>query len=75
MRGMDQTTARRRAKELGGIARSARNPERYKMWQFGGWGLRDDVWVVTDLSMNVMLDNGEERNYPLRIRDVSDLDE
>lgn len=68
MRGMDQATARRRAKELGGVARSARNPERYQMWQFGGWGLHDDVWIVTDVGITVVLDDGEEQNYPVRIK-------
>lgn len=42
--GMDQGSARRRAKELGGIARSAR-PGR-NGWITGGWPTAGDVWIV-----------------------------
>lgn len=42
--GMDQGSARRRARELGGIARSVR-PGR-NGWIIGGWPMAGDVWIV-----------------------------
>lgn len=56
---MDQVTARRRAKELGGIAVSVRHPSRSKKWRIGGWPLPDDVWIVVSMDMKKVLDDGE----------------
>lgn len=64
--GMTQEQARRRARELEGIAVSARNPEKYKQWRLGGWPQADDVWIVVSLDMSVVLDDGEATNYPTR---------
>lgn len=67
MAGMDQGAARRRARELGGIAVSARNPEKCKKWRLGGWPQADDVWIVISLDRTVVLDDGESRNYAARL--------
>lgn len=55
--GYDQTTARRRAKFLSGIAVSARKGSTGK-WITGGWAKADDVWIVLDLTGTVVLDDG-----------------
>lgn len=75
MRGMEQGEARRRAKELGGIALSARNPERCKPWRLGGWPLADDVWIVISLDHSVILDDGEEQNYSSTIWPLGEKEE
>ncbi len=54
---MDQTTARRRAKELGGIAVSAR-PESTGRWNLGGWPTEKDVRIVVSLDRKQGLDDG-----------------
>lgn len=54
---MDQTTARRRAKELGGIAVSAR-PGSTGRWNLGGWPTEKDVWIVVSLDRKQVLDDG-----------------
>jgi hypothetical protein len=61
--GMDQGTARRRARELGGIALSARpkNSERGG-WLIGGWGQANDVWIVVSLDKKEVLDDGESQS-------------
>lgn len=65
--GMDQTSARRKARELNGVAVSARNPDRNtpngdisQMWRIGGWPLKDDVWIVVDRERKVVLCDHEE---------------
>lgn len=64
--GMEQGEARRRARELGGIAVSARNPEKYRRWRLGGWPQADDVWIVISVDRTVVLDDGESEPYSLR---------
>lgn len=54
--GLDQATARRRAKELGGIAISARKGLTGK-WNTGGWG-KPGVWIVVSLDRHAVLDDG-----------------
>ena len=57
--GMDQATARRRAKELGGVARSARRSTGADGgWHLGGWPSAADVWIVTALDGKTVLDDG-----------------
>lgn len=70
MKGMEQGQARRRARELGGIAVSARNPERCAPWRLGGWPLKDDVWIVVSLDRSIVLDDGEEQGYPVSFRQL-----
>lgn len=65
--GMDQGAARRRARELGGIAVTARNPEKVKPWRLGGWPKADDVWIVISLDRQVVLDDGGESPKPYSI--------
>ena len=55
--GMDQGTARRRAKELGGIAVSARRGSTGN-WNTGGWPSDKDVWIVVDPDRRTVLDDG-----------------
>lgn len=58
--GMDQSAARRRAKKLSGIARSAR-PGR-NGWIIGGWPHKDDVWIVVSPAAELLDDGaGEEQ--------------
>jgi hypothetical protein len=59
---MDQGTARRRAKELGGIAVSARKDKNGK-WVTGGWPSAKDVWIVLSLDGRVVFDDGDG-TYP-----------
>lgn len=63
--GMEQGEARRRARDLGGIAVSARNPEKYNRWRLGGWPEADDVWIVISLDRTVVLDDGSGRVYSM----------
>ncbi|MFE9833954.1 hypothetical protein ACFYP4_02225 [Streptomyces sp. NPDC005551] len=55
--GMEQGEARRRAKELGGIAVSARRGSTGN-WNIGGWPEAKDVWIVISLDQRVVLDDG-----------------
>lgn len=55
--GMDQGAARRRAKELEGIAVSARMGTTGR-WNLGGWPTEKDVWIVVSLDQRVVLDDG-----------------
>lgn len=48
--GLDQATARRIARELGGIAQQARMMPLTGRWRTGGWADKTTVWIVTDLS-------------------------
>lgn len=56
--GMDQGTARRRARELGGIAVSARKGSTGN-WITGGWPSDKDVWIVVAIDHPVVLDDGD----------------
>jgi hypothetical protein len=56
--GMDQGTARRRARELGGIATMARKGTTGK-WITGGWATKKDVWIVLSIDHQVVLDEGD----------------
>jgi len=57
---MDQTTARRRAKELGGIAIEAR-PRVTGGWLIGGWPhQKGATWIVVDLLKTQVLDDGSQ---------------
>lgn len=55
--GMEQGEARRRAKELGGIAVSARRGSTGN-WNIGGWPEANDVWIVISLDRRLVLDDG-----------------
>lgn len=57
--GLDQATARRRAKELGGIAVSARQGSTGR-WNLGGWPTEKDVWIVVSLDKKEVLDDGPD---------------
>jgi hypothetical protein len=59
--GLDQTTARRRAKFLHGIAVSARKGSTGR-WVTGGWAGVTDVWIVLTLDGKVVLDDGESQS-------------
>lgn len=61
-RGLDQVTARRRAKELEGVARGAKRLVRSGRWTYGIWANDPAaVWVVTDLDGTTILDSGPAR--------------
>jgi hypothetical protein len=65
-RGMDQTTARRRAKELEGVARGAKRLVRSGRWTYSIWsGDPAAVWIVTDLDGTTVLDSGPARRENL----------
>lgn len=55
--GMDQGAARRRARELGGIAVSAQRGSTGN-WNTGGWPCDKDVWIVVALDGRTVLDDG-----------------
>lgn len=59
---MDQSTARKRAKELGGIAKQAWLSDT-GTWMTGGWPSTPrkefTCWVVTDLAGREVLEHGE----------------
>jgi hypothetical protein len=63
---MEQGEARRRARELGGIAVSARKGSTGK-WTVGGWPSEKDVWIVISPGRSVVgggpmvLDDGENK--------------
>lgn len=59
---MNQAEARRRAKELGGLAVSAR--QRFDSggapagWNLGGWpGQKGETWIVVSLDKKTVLDD------------------
>jgi hypothetical protein len=59
---MEQGEARRRARELGGIAVSARPKNSLEGgWHIGGWPKAGDVWIVISLDGLVVLDDGSEK--------------
>jgi hypothetical protein len=59
---MDQTEARRAAKELGGIAVSARPKNSSRGgWLLGGWPHKSDVWIVVSLDKTEVLADGTEK--------------
>jgi hypothetical protein len=58
--GMEQGEARRRAKELGGVAVEARWSEAAGAWLTGGWASASGkAWIVQSLDGLVVLDDGE----------------
>lgn len=62
-RGLDQTTARRLAKALGGIAQFAKPGKRG--WNTGVWGGDPHArWIVTTLSGGGLLHDGTDRRTP-----------
>lgn len=57
--GLEQGAARRRARELGGIAVSARPRSGSRGgWHLDGWPSSKDVWIVISLDRQVVLDDG-----------------
>jgi hypothetical protein len=56
--GMEQGEARRRARELGGIAVSARPSSTPGKWTIGGWPSEKDVWIVVSIDKKRVLDDG-----------------
>lgn len=44
--GFTQTRAREIAREVDGIARTARPSGNRTHWLFGGWASKKDVWIV-----------------------------
>lgn len=55
---MEQKDARRRAKELGGIATTARPTANGGGWHLGGWAGPKDTWIVVALDGKTVLDDG-----------------
>jgi hypothetical protein len=56
MHGMEQGEARRRARELGGIAVEARPGKVPGDWLIGGWASqKDSVWIVISLDRKTVL--------------------
>lgn len=55
--GLDQTTARRRARELGGIAAAAHKDSAGR-WSTDGWPTDQTAWIVTSLAGRIILDDG-----------------
>lgn len=59
MNGLDQKTARKRAKELGGVAIGARWSSATHQWRLGGWaGDPDETWIVVSTNKTHVLDDG-----------------
>jgi hypothetical protein len=57
---VDQTAARNRAKELGGIATTARRSKTTGEWLVGGWDSDNETWIVISAyDPRVVLDDGE----------------
>lgn len=54
-KGLEQTEARKLARELGGIAQAARWSEKTLKWRTGGWPGKDQRWVVTTLDGRMVL--------------------
>lgn len=70
--GLEQGEARRRARELGGVAVSAR-PSAGGGWTTGGWPHEKDVWIViapaTKHARATVLDDGGDVAGPVRLDD------
>jgi hypothetical protein len=63
--GLEQGAARHRARELEGIAVSARPRNSADGgWHLGGWPQAGDVWIVVSLDRREVLDDGGERPCP-----------
>lgn len=59
--GMEQGEARRRARELGGIAVEARWSEAKQTWVTGGWANQPgSAWIVVDAGNAGVLADGAE---------------
>ena len=56
--GFTQREARKRAKELDGIAISARRSPDGTRWIIGGWTSGADPWIVMSLDRTEILDDG-----------------
>jgi hypothetical protein len=57
--GMSQGEARKRAKELGGIAVGARKSKSESgHWIIGGWSSQTEAWIVVDTTKTAILDDG-----------------
>lgn len=56
--GMDQSSARRVAKAIGGIAQGARRGK--TNWITGGWAPHD-IWIVTTLDARQVIHDGVDR--------------
>ena len=65
--GLTQTEARRKAKELGGIAIWARWSKAKQSWDTGGWANQPgEVWIVVSVDRkSVLLDHSD--NPPLTV--------
>lgn len=61
---MEQTEARRRAEELGGIAVGAKWSVAKQRWITGGYSPHPE-WIVVDINHAVVLDDGCSGKYPL----------
>jgi hypothetical protein len=55
--GLDQATARRRARELEGIAAAAHKDSAGR-WSTDGWPTDQTAWIVTSLAGRIILDDG-----------------
>ncbi|PPS89406.1 hypothetical protein [Streptomyces sp. MH60] len=55
--GLDQATARRRARELAGIAAAAHKDSNGR-WNTDGWPTDQTAWIVTSLAGRIILDDG-----------------
>ncbi|MET7904365.1 hypothetical protein ABZS86_24055 [Streptomyces sp. NPDC005355] len=55
--GMDQGAARRRAKELDGIAVGARKGSTGN-WLLGGWPSENEAWIIVSPDKKKVLDDG-----------------
>jgi hypothetical protein len=56
---MDQSAARKRAKELGGIAVGARWSDKRQSWVIGGYSPHAQ-WIVIDIAKAIVLDDGAQ---------------
>jgi hypothetical protein len=61
---MEQGEARKRAKELGGIAVGARLSPSTGCWIIGGWSGQAEEWIVVTLDKTAVLDDGQEGYGP-----------
>jgi hypothetical protein len=57
--GLSQSTARKIAREVGGVATQARLSPSTGRWIIGGWANRYTVWIVTDLAGTEVLADQE----------------
>jgi hypothetical protein len=65
---MDQTTARRRAKELGGIAVGARWNNTKGAWILGGWANHpEEQWIVVNPEKTLVLEDDSGRSEIIEI--------